>query len=237
MSRRNYSKYKETQFYNKGKKRIVPRNNSSRSIFNRRVRSAQDPFVLPPIKNAPAQTRAIRYVATSGNSASTQTLQFRSKDLLSLMGMATTTSSWTSVIESAQLTGIRVSAVLQPTSVADSATLSFTWKGQYTREEEIAFTVSQLTPVNVFLQPPPDSNADWWYSASTDILDLFMITWMGEDMQLTVDLHFSYVLPHGQDNTLEVLTGSGLTAGKFYYPEVPAVGTSIQLSPVGLDTF
>jgi len=196
-----------------------------------------DPFSIPVVKNAPVQTRVIRYVATSGDSASVQTIQFRSRDLLILMGMATSATSFTSIIESATLTGVRVFAVLQPSSVAEQATLSFTWKGEYTREEEYSFTVSQMTPVNVFMNPPENSNARWWYSATTDILDLFMMEWQGTDMQITVDLHFSYILPHGQDNTLVDLSSSGLTAGQFYYPEVPTVGTTIPLSPVGLDTF
>ncbi len=197
---------------------------NKRNRRRRNNRNVNGDYNIGMVKNAPIQTRCIRYTTTA-----IQDDVFSSQDLLNWVGFATTTTAGYSLCESFRIK--RLKFTLLPSDTQAPASVSFKWVGTNTPHDEIVITAIPAVPAVINLYPPPDSNAAWWQSDFSVAIPMFSF----DDTSFggaQLDIEFEWVmLADATSNALTTL--SGATANTIVYPRQPETGSKIW-TPFGL---
>ncbi len=201
------------------------RQRRNRKRSRRNQQRVNGPYEIKDVKNAPIQTRSIRYSTTS---LSDHTIT--STDLLEWVGFATTTTAGYSLCEAIKIRHLRFTLAPDDTTNAPRS-CTFKWQGTNVPHDEVVITAFGGVPATISLYPPAESSANWWQSDFTTATPLFSFDSNSGDPAI-LDIHFEWVML--SDPTSNALTSiTGATANTIVYPSQPATGTSVWF-PVGL---
>ncbi len=168
---------------------------ATKSYYRKKTKISQR--LIPQYDAKPAFCRKIRYFQSSAVIGGVVT----SRALLRLM--VSVHSGSTTLVP--LMAAVRIKAVkLWSASVAASTTLGFStvrvqWLGTFTRAKEISDSGNATYPAHISTTPPPDSDASFWLSFDTDMIDNEI---------------FQYDLPQGGilDLTIEYTLVDGATS-------------------------
>jgi hypothetical protein len=198
----------------------TPNIRSRNKIQIKRERRTANYGGLTMIKNAPRQTRVIRYLCNADTSVTFD-------NLLTAISFATGTTTAYSIIGAMKIQQIRVTAL--PDALLSSSSLTFAWECSNSPEDSYTFPVIIGEAFSHSFYPPSQSIAGWWFSEGSADQTLFSIN-VTTNQFVYVDIHFEYVLEFSEV-ARSAQTVSGAVANTVLYP---IVGTAGGLTPVDL---
>jgi len=175
-------------------------------------------FQISEIDNNPVMTRCIRYMGNPDTAITVRVL-----DLLFFYAWASTTTTATTLVDSARL--LRVGLTCLPASATDTGWLSFSWAGLNSPNIKETMLYLPGEPFKANFRPPEGTNADWWWDGRTNTVlttasNLFEIQCSTSTVQIIMDLEVQFVLRSSDGNT-ETVTVVGATGSAPIYPSLP----------------